>query len=257
MKFTAIRRPSSLVEEVCERLSETIRNTPEEEDFWLPPERVLAEKLGVSRTVVREATKRLEQRGMLDVQHGTGTKVIRRFHQPLSDSLSMLISDVPERLRQLNEVRMAIEPESARLAALHADAEQMKTIEAAHQRLLEAQDGTEAIETDLAWHRAVAQASGNQILRLILDSLGDLGRESRLRTIGRIGKTAAVEQHGQVVDALRRRDPDGAAAAMKHHILNAGRDMQLESADKSKKAGSGSEKPLPTRRKTGKSNRDS
>ena len=241
MKITAIRRPSSLVEGVCERLSEIIRNTPEEEDFWLPPERVLAEKLGVSRTVVREATKRLEQRGMLDVQHGTGTKVIRKFHQPLSDSLSMLISDVPERLRQLNEVRLAIEPEAARLAALRATDEQLKIIEAAHQRLLDAQDGQDAIEADLAWHRAVVQASGNQILRLILDSLGDLGMESRLRTIGRIGKTPALHQHGQVLEALLRRDATAAADAMKNHILAAGRDMQLESAQNPVR-----KKPKPT-----------
>jgi GntR family transcriptional repressor for pyruvate dehydrogenase complex len=121
------------------------------------------------------------------------------------------------------------------MAALRATTDQLKAIEAAQKKLLDAQDGPEALEADLAWHRTVAQASGNQILQLILDSLGDLGRESRLRTIGRIGKSPAIEQHGQVIEALLRRNPDAAAEAMKNHILAAGRDMQLEATEKTRR----------------------
>lgn len=224
--MNAPRRTASRVEEVCERLCTIIRNAPENGDFWLSPERTLAEELGVSRTVVREATKRLEQRGLLRVLHGAGIRVVRNFHQPLSDSLSLLISDVPERLRQLTQTRLAIEPESARLAAVHASPAQLRALETAHQRLADASSGTDSIEADFLWHRAIAEASGNQIFRLILDSLGDLGRESRLRSIGRLGKGPALEQHGRVMEALLRRDPDAAAAAMKDHILAAGRDIQ-------------------------------
>ena len=70
MMFSAIDRPASLVEDVCQQLAELIRGGDSEKERWLPGERSLAEQLGVSRTVVREATKRLEQQGMLEIQIG-------------------------------------------------------------------------------------------------------------------------------------------------------------------------------------------
>jgi DNA-binding transcriptional regulator YhcF (GntR family) len=113
MNITALERPASLVERVCQQLAELIRGGSSEEERWLPGERSLAEKLGVSRTVVREATKRLEQQGMLEIQHGTGIKIVDRLHRPLNDSLSLLIPDMADRLQQLNETRLSIEPDAA------------------------------------------------------------------------------------------------------------------------------------------------
>ena len=99
MNLTALERPTSLVDSVCQQLAKLIRGAgAEEEDRWLPGERSLAEQLGVSRSVVREATKRLEQQGMLEVQHGNGIKVVDRLHRPLSDSLTLLIPDMADRL---------------------------------------------------------------------------------------------------------------------------------------------------------------
>ena len=229
MHITALQRPTSLVEEVCTRLSELILAQPlAEESSWLPPERSLAQQLGVSRTVVREATKRLEQQGLLEIQHGTGIKIVRQLHRPLSDSLSLLIPDVQSRLRQLHQTRLAIEPAAAALAAQYASPQQLQALRIAHDKLKNAASAEEAIEADLEWHHRVAEASGNEIFRLILDSLADLGRESRLRTVGRIGKTPAVEHHSLIQSALESRDAAAAADAMRQHILTALRDMRLE-----------------------------
>ncbi|NBV35488.1 MAG: FadR family transcriptional regulator [Proteobacteria bacterium] len=128
MNITALQRPTSLVEGVCQQLAELIRDGSSNKERWLPAERSLAEQLGVSRTVVREATKRLEQQGMLDIQHGTGIKVVDKLHRPLNDSLSLLIPDVAERLRQLNETRLSIEPDAAAFAAQRATMEQINTM---------------------------------------------------------------------------------------------------------------------------------
>jgi DNA-binding FadR family transcriptional regulator len=229
MQITALQRPTSLVEEVCNRLSELILAHPaEEEATWLPPERSLAQQLGVSRTVVREATKRLEQQGLLKIQHGTGIKIIRQLHRPLSDSLSLLIPNVPTRLRQLHETRLAIEPAAAALAAKHASSEQLHKLRETHAKLEAASSAEEAIEADLEWHQRLAEASGNQIFRLILDSLADLGRESRLLTVGRIGKGTAVDHHGLIQAALEKRNAESASELMRQHILAALRDMQLQ-----------------------------
>jgi GntR family transcriptional repressor for pyruvate dehydrogenase complex len=229
MNITTLRRPASLVEGVCQQLAGLIRRGDSEEERWLPGERSLAEKLGVSRNVVREATKRLEQQGMLEIQHGTGIKVVDKLHRPLNDSLSLLIPDVGERLRQLNETRLALEPDAARCAAERATKAQRKMLRQIHAELEAAPDNAAAIECDLAFHRAIAEASGNLIFRLVLDSLAELGIASRQRTIGRIGKGRAIEQHAKIIAAIEQRNPAAAEHAMRAHIIAAGEDMGLES----------------------------
>ena len=227
MNITALDRPASLVERVCQQLAELIRGGSTEEERWLPGERSLAEKLGVSRTVVREATKRLEQQGMLEIQHGTGIKIVDRLHRPLNDSLTLLIPDMADRLQQLNEARLSIEPDAAASAARRATKEQIKTMRRIQTQLEKAPDNAAAIEADIAAHHAIADASGNLIYRLILDSLAEIGVTSRLRTIGRIGKKTAIEHHAAILEAIERRDPEAARAAMRTHILAAGEDMDL------------------------------
>ena len=99
-----------------QQLAGLIRGDHTGAERWLPAERSLAIKLGVSRTVVREATKRLEQQGLLEVQHGTGIRVVDKLHRPLNGSLELLIPDIAESLQQLNETRLSIEPDAARQA---------------------------------------------------------------------------------------------------------------------------------------------
>ena len=164
---------------------------------------------------------------MLEIQHGTGIKIVDRLHRPLNDSLTLLIPDMADRLQQLNDARLSIEPDAAAYAAQRATKEQLKTMRRIQKQLENAAEGPAAIEADIAAHHAIADASGNLIYRLILDSLADLGVSSRLRTIGRIGKRAAIEQHEAILVAIENRDPEAARAAMRSHILAAGTDMDL------------------------------
>ena len=228
MTLATIARPPSLVEKVCDQLAGIIRREQDEDDGWLPTERELSAQLGVSRSVVREAAKRLESQGLIEIQHGIGIKAVDKLHKALNGSLAMLIPDAEERLRQLNETRLAIEPESARLAAENATAAQIRELKRLHRQLEDAPDNARAIEADMAFHRALAESSGNQIFRLVLDSLADLGLVSRQRTIGRVGKFTGIEHHAAVLAAIEQRDPMVAAAAMRHHIRCAGKDMALK-----------------------------
>jgi GntR family transcriptional repressor for pyruvate dehydrogenase complex len=145
----------------------------------------------------------------------------------VSTSLSLLIPDVTERLRQLQETRVVIEPESARLAAERGSEESVRNLRSLQDALIAAESTEEAIEVDLQFHRALAEASGNLMFRLFLDSLADISRESRQRTIGRIGKQTAIEHHEQVVRAIERRRPQAAAKAMRYHIEMASEDLEL------------------------------
>ena len=228
MKLAPIK-PQSLVEQVSEKLSELILEGENMENRQLPAERRLAEQMGVSRQVVREAIKRLELQGLLEVRQGVGIQIVDKLHRPLNSSLSLLIPDMADRLRQLNETRMAIEPEAARLASLRATPEQVMALWQILNRLEDAPDTTASIQVDLDFHRALAEASGNLMFRLILDSLAEIGMESRLLTIGRIGKKPAIDHHRRIMMAVEAHDPDAAAEAMRFHLMEAWKDMGFTS----------------------------
>lgn len=227
MTLDAIARSPSLVEKVCDQLAKIIRHDREEDDGWLPTERELSAQLGVSRSVVREAAKRLESQGLVEIQHGVGIKAVDKLHKPLNGSLALLIPDMADRLQQLNETRLSIEPDAAALAAQRATKEQMQTLRRLQRHLENAPENAAAIKADIAMHHAIADASGNLIYRLILDSLAELGMASRLRTIGRLGKQTAIEHHEAILTAIEHRDATAARNAMRSHILAAGEDMDL------------------------------
>lgn len=215
-----------LVDEVCRRLSDQVLSYREAGKEWLPPERQLAADLGVSRTVVREATQRLQLQGLLEVQHGVGIRVVDNLHQPLSTSLELLIPEEAIRLRQSIEARRVLEPELARLAAERIKPDEILTLEETQRRLEQARQTEDAIEADLEFHRVLARAAGNQVFVLLLESLADLGRLSRQATILTVGKGQALAHHAQILDAVARRQPAVAAEAMRYHLHQAELDLE-------------------------------
>lgn len=218
MKLASVSKGSSLVEEVCARIAGAIRGGLPQNDGRLPPERELAAQLGVSRPVVREAVKRLESQGMLEVRHGVGIHAVDRLHSPLNSALALLVENEGERLRQSLEVRAVLEPEVARLAAQRIKASELRALRQLHARLENCAELAESAELDMQFHRAIARASGNEVFVLVLDSIADLGRDSRLATISHAGVNRAIRHHAAVLAALERHDPEAARRAMKRHI---------------------------------------
>lgn len=216
---------STLVEKVCRQLTHAIRHEIKDHTTLLPPERELAAQFGVSRPVVREAMQRLELQGLLEVRHGIGTRIVNRLHAPLNGSITLLVDDAHARLDQSLEVRAALEPAVARLAAERATAAQRKHLRAVHRKLEDAKDLSQAIEADLDFHRTLAQISGNDIFGLVLNSMADLGRASRQATISFAGIEVARTHHGRILDAITRGDPKAAESAMRQHIQSAIADL--------------------------------
>jgi GntR family transcriptional repressor for pyruvate dehydrogenase complex len=232
MTLSPLKSTPTLVDQVCARLARQLRDERESGDGKLPPERVMAERLGVSRTVLREATKRLELQGLIEIRHGSGIRAVNRLHKPLSGSLSLLLPDFGERLRHLNEARAAIEPEIARQAALKAKTADLKLLRAIHERLQNAESQDEAVEADIDFHRTLARIAGNEILKLMLESLADLGRESRRVTIGNVGHQRALDHHTAILKAISEHDAPAAAKAMKHHMDEAANDLAAKAKTK-------------------------
>ncbi len=113
---------------------------------------------------MREATKRLEAQGLVEIQHGKGIQAVDRLHRPLNDSLSLLIPDVADRLRHSTNA-ISIEPDAAAYAAERATQGQLRELRRIHEQLESALDMKQAVEADCAFHHAIAEASGNLVFR--------------------------------------------------------------------------------------------
>lgn len=212
---SSLRRPP-LVEAVCALLLEKHRDAE-----WLPPERKLAVELGVSRPVLREAIKRLENQGLLSARHGVGVQVVDQPHVPIGAALERALPSPAERVRQFTDARRVVEPELARLAAERIKPAELRRLQAALARLADCRDFDDAVDADLEFHRCIAEASGNQVLSLMIASMAALEAASRRVTLERVGLPQAYEQHQRIVDAIAAHEPAKAERAMLDHLTAA------------------------------------
>jgi DNA-binding FadR family transcriptional regulator len=185
-----------------------------------PTEAEIAKTLEVSRSVTREAVKMLTAKGLVSARPRHGTVV-----EPPS-SWNLLDPDVLrwtlerkfsiELLRHFNELRVAIEPEAAALAARHHDAADIKQIRESLNRMKVAEVGRDdPLEADIAFHVAVLRASKNPFY-LQFRAMVSTALQTSIRFTNRIkGRVASVADHAVVADAIERRDADAARAAMK------------------------------------------
>jgi DNA-binding FadR family transcriptional regulator len=233
MTLHTIDRPPSLVEKVSQSLATLVRSETHGENTRLPTERELATQLGVSRSVIREATKRLEQQGLLEIRHGLGIHTVNRLHKPLTDTLHILVPDEMDRLRQLLELRLIVEPENARLAAERATEDQIIALRLTHDLLVNAKTPADSVAADMDFHRLLAVATGNQITALILHSLSDLLQASLNRGYRRVTPYTAIHQHHLIIAAIENREPDAAADITRQHLLSARTDLSLDPASPS------------------------
>ncbi|GAM01792.1 FadR/GntR family transcriptional regulator [Sphingomonas parapaucimobilis] len=188
----------------------------------LPSEARLAETFGMSRTIVREALARLASDGITEARRGAGSYVKRRPSERLGTHMPM---DELAKTLGTYEVRFVLEAETARLAALRRSSEQMEVIEQALAALRAALlSDAPAHDEDWVLHRAIVEATGNSAFIPVFDHLKDevmhilrAGVDiSRSRPPEVIG--AMMDEHDAIVEAIRGRDPDGAALAMRWHL---------------------------------------
>lgn len=188
-------------------------------DSPFPTEADLARQYAVSRSVTREAVKMLTAKGLLVARPRKGTTV-----QP-SSAWNLFDPDVLrwmlerkfslDLLRQFNELRIAIEPMAASLAANAADARGIAAIEAGYQRMVAAEAGDDdALEADIAFHIAILEASANPFYAQFRDVVMTALRTSIRFTNRFKGRTASLPQHRAVLSAIEARAPQDAHRAM-------------------------------------------
>ena len=193
-----------------------------------PTESDLAKQHAVSRSVTREAVKMLTAKGLLTARPRKGTTV-----QPPA-SWNLFDPDVLrwllerqfslDLLRQFTELRIAIEPAAAALAARASQESGLAAIEAGFARMAAAEAGSDdPLDADIAFHVAILRASANPFYAQFQDVVTTALRTSIRFTNRFKGRTASLPQHQAVLSAITARDPDRAHDAMTDLIAEAER----------------------------------
>ncbi|MEU8733221.1 MULTISPECIES: FadR/GntR family transcriptional regulator [Streptomyces] len=207
-----------LTERIARRLEHDIRSGVIAPGDKLPSERELAAEFQASRGVVREVLRRLEAQQLIDVAPGRGS-FVREQDSGQARGYDALYRAGRPTVRQLIEARIPMETEMVRLAASRATDEDLAALRAARDELETAQDVVDKARADLAFHDAIAVASKNPVLRIMLSSVSGMMFELMLRSNSDPSiAEPGVPHHPEIFEALERRDPDEAARRMREHL---------------------------------------
>jgi GntR family transcriptional repressor for pyruvate dehydrogenase complex len=196
----------------------------------LESERELAVRFGVGRPLIREALRSLSELGLIETLPGRGTWVRAREDAGAHRQADIALRRRGVTARQLSEARILLEAGAARYAATRATEEDIQRLEAALERL-DATEGVDHVRGDLAFHLAVAAAAHNPVIEMMLESIGVPTVALMIRSVGD-PKVMRRSQpyHRALLEAIRNRDPDAAADAMREHLTVAeqlyGRDYE-------------------------------
>jgi GntR family transcriptional regulator, transcriptional repressor for pyruvate dehydrogenase complex len=217
--FTTIDNKQRLVDRVVQQITQLIMESKLEPGMKLPPEIKLAESIGVSRTVLREAMQILIAKGLVETRHGVGTVIRNGGNNQFQEQLTMLLHTKGLTLDHLHQVRSILEVEIAGIAAAQATDQEVDELTRIVDRL-EASNGDPM--ADVEFHRYLAQISHNPLLVMLLDSVGDILRQVRL-SISRYPDLLlkSVPDHRLIMERVKARDVSGARQIMRIHLEHA------------------------------------
>lgn len=223
---TALHRRETLTSQLVRALRTRIETGALKPGDRLPTEQDLIEAFAVSRTVVREAISNLKATGLVTTQQGVGAFVCEPPVAPLKTAAVNL--DMLHEVIHVLELRIGVEVEAAALAAQRRETHHVEDMRAAIDRMheaIEADAGT--VEPDLAFHRVIADATGNPHFGHLFSYLGALliprtrvethrfAPEDRQSYLHRVNR-----EHRTIFQAIERQDVDAACSAMRMHLSN-------------------------------------
>lgn len=230
MDFAQIRRREHLPARIADQIARDIAGGRMRAGEKLPTEHFLAKALGVSRSVVREAIAHLRNEGLVETRQGVGAFVTEPQARPIRIGQDDLANH--QSFCDLFQLRVPLEIEAAALAARHHTPDDLARIDETLARMSGAEKWTEeGIVADLAFHRAVAAATGNEYFSVFIGFIAErislAINSARATAVLEEIVEVTIEEHVAVRDGIARRDPELAREAMKMHLSGAAKRLNL------------------------------
>jgi GntR family transcriptional repressor for pyruvate dehydrogenase complex len=227
MDFTPIKT-RRLYEEIVEQIKKLITDGRLKPGDKLLAERELAEQFQVSRASVREAIRTLEMLGVIDIRPGEGTFVRGTESDDIIRPLAMFLAVERNSLLDMFEMRRIFETATASLAAERATEEELDHIGAMLEKMrerLNVLDPEKGEEFDAAFHYAVAEATHNSLLTKLFKTVSE--EFAKANSVARRqlyhdniqNAQRIIDQHSEILEAIRARDPKTASEAMLAHLI--------------------------------------
>jgi GntR family transcriptional repressor for pyruvate dehydrogenase complex len=233
-------RTSRLYEQIVQQIEASVLDGTLKPGDQLPAERELAQRLGVSRTAVREAVKALREKGLVEAYSGRGTFVTDGTSQAARQSFDLMVK-IGQQVGSphLAELRLILEPGIAAIAAERVESEDLTAMREAVAVMERSQKDPEAyIEADLDFHLALAEAAANPLILSLIDSIVGLLREQRIKIFNVEGGPQRGQiHHKRILEAIERRDSEMARSAMRAHLEQVRQDSQVSPGSKSSHQG--------------------
>ena len=216
-------------EEICEQIRQRLASGVLRPGDKLPAERELALEFKVSRPAVREALRTLEISGVVSLQKGVKGGAFIRDGNPamLTQSLQDLVFLGRVSLRSLAETRVLINGLVIRLACERATEEDFRAIEQNIDFIESSEDLEHRAEAGVMFFRLIAKSTRNEVLTMLVDSLGDIVRYVIDKT-GRKARPELVPVRRRILKAMRARDPNSAIKAMEEYLAVVHEAMDVE-----------------------------
>ncbi|MFN2204794.1 MAG: FadR/GntR family transcriptional regulator [Candidatus Promineifilaceae bacterium] len=218
--FSPLQKQQTVAEAISAEILKLLRQKELKAGDKLPPERELAEMLGVSRPSLREALRALSIMKVVEVRQGDGTYVSALNPEELVEHLEFVFMLDDSTTLQLFEARKIVEPGNAALAAQRISDEELAQLRAYLDESERGYDDPETfLQIDIELHELITRAARNPLLERFMASISALGRASRHKTVRLSGVTKpTVDHHRRIVAALEAHDPQAASAAMLRHL---------------------------------------
>ena len=222
-----MKSKSTVAEIVSKQIEDMIAEGVLLEGAQLPSERVLAERLAVSRPTLREAKQILTSKGLLRSTQGGGTYVASSLNSSISDPLMSLLKERPEFKFDILELRQTLDSEAAYLAASRATQIEKENIKARYDEMVDLhtkrEDNVASAKADINFHLSITEASHNVALLHVTRSIYDVLLSSIENNLKYLYTITGIEeslnpQHKLILDMIMDGNPEGAKLAAKSHM---------------------------------------
>lgn len=217
-----VRREDRLADKVADSLKKAILSGQLEAGDRLPPERVLGDRFGVSRTVIREAIRSLTAKGLVDVRSGSGSVVARVGAASVTETMQLYLRSASIEYDAIDEVRTVLEVHAAGVAAERATEEDLHDMrDVLRDMAAAAGDHERCAAHEAEFHRCVARATRNPLYLVMLDSIGEPVMTVRQGTLRlEEGPPMTVSAHARILERIAAHDAAGAREAMRTHLVD-------------------------------------